>query len=368
MLLKPNQDDSFADFLKARDRLAARLRHLASRTDAVEQLASRAATAYQSPVSTRAPDVVFVPTPHYIVEAMLKLAAVKKEDIIYDLGSGDGRLVITAAKLYGVKGTGIEINLQRIEESNENAKREGVENLVHFVNQDLFEANFRDATVVTLYLLPAMNLRLRPKLWSELKPGTRIVSHSFDMGDWQAERKIDVDGRVLSRWTIPGSAEPGNELLITNSNSMGACDSHASKGEECIMPDHNFEDLFKARDRLVARLQKRTRRPHEVAPEERQAQLASAAARLQEVVRAKEEAAQRYDDEIRHYAELVKKLETEVAEDQSRAAVQENKAERVDEPPRKEKEDPADAARAEPVRGQAKPRKRAEKKSPRAKR
>ena len=115
---------------------------------------------------------------------MLKLGDVKKGDILYDLGSGDGRIVVTAAKLYGVKGTGIDIDPKRIQEANENAKKEGVENLVRFLNQDLFESDFHDATIVTMYLLPGINLKLRPKLWKELKPGTRIVSHSFDMGDW----------------------------------------------------------------------------------------------------------------------------------------------------------------------------------------
>ncbi len=154
---------------------------------------------------TRSPDVPFVPTPQNVVEAMLKLGEVKKGDILYDLGSGDGRLVITAAKLYGVKGTGIDIDPKRIEESNANAKKEGVENLVKFVNRDLFESDFHDATIITLYLLPGINLKLRPKLWKELKPGTRIVSHSFDMGDWQAQKQIDVDGRVLYFWTIPAT-------------------------------------------------------------------------------------------------------------------------------------------------------------------
>lgn len=134
---------------------------------------------------------------------MLKLAEVKKGDILYDLGSGDGRLVVTAAKLYGVRGTGIDIDPRRIEESNANAKKEGVDNLVKFINKDLFEADFHDASVITLYLLPGINLKLRPKLWKELKPGTRIVSHSFDMGDWQPQKKIDVDGRILYFWTIP---------------------------------------------------------------------------------------------------------------------------------------------------------------------
>lgn len=163
-------------------------------------------SAQQTAAPTRSPDVPFVPTPQNVVEEMLKLAEVKKGDILYDLGSGDGRLVITAAKLYGVRGTGIDIDPKRVEEANANAKEAGVDKLVRFVNQDLFESNFRDASVITLYLLPSINLKLRPKLWSELKPGTRIVSHSFDMGDWQAEKQKDVEGRVLYYWTIPKQA------------------------------------------------------------------------------------------------------------------------------------------------------------------
>jgi|SRR5436190_3715935 len=164
-----------------------------------------AVLAQEAATRARTPDVPFVPTPQHVVEAMLKLADVKKGDVLYDLGSGDGRMVITAAKIYGVKGTGIDIDPQRIKEANENAKKEGVENMVRFVNQDLFEADFHDATVVTLYLLPGINLKLRPKLWKELKPGTRIVSHSFDMGDWEPQKKTDVDGRILYFWTIPAN-------------------------------------------------------------------------------------------------------------------------------------------------------------------
>ena len=164
------------------------------------------AIAQETATRSRTPDVPFVPTPQPVVEAMLKLADVKKGDILYDLGSGDGRMVITAAKLYGVKGTGIDIDPQRIEEANANAKKESVENMVKFLNQDLFEADFHDASVITLYLLPGINLKLRPKLWSDCKAGTRIVSHSFDMGDWQPEKKIEVDGRNLYYWTIPAKA------------------------------------------------------------------------------------------------------------------------------------------------------------------
>jgi hypothetical protein len=164
-----------------------------------------AAYAQQAAAPSRSPDVPFVPTPQNVVEAMLKLGGVKKGDVLYDLGSGDGRLVITAAKLYGVRGTGIDIDPKRIEEANANAKQAGVTNLVQFKNQDLFESNFSDATVITLYLLPGINLKLRPKLFKETKPGTRIVSHSFTMGDWKPEKQEDVEGRNIYLWTIPST-------------------------------------------------------------------------------------------------------------------------------------------------------------------
>lgn len=125
----------------------------------------------------RMPDVIFVPTPQEVVEDMLRLANVRKGDVLYDLGSGDGRIPVTAARLYGVRGVGIDIDPERVREARENAKRNGVENLVQFRQQDLFEADFREATVVTLYLLPDLNLKLQPRLLAQLRPGTRIVSH-----------------------------------------------------------------------------------------------------------------------------------------------------------------------------------------------
>jgi len=152
----------------------------------------------------REPDVIYVPTPTAVVAAMLKVAKVGKGDIVYDLGSGDGRIVISAVKDFGAtRGTGIDINPVRIQEANDNAKKAGVTDRVQFLNQDLFETNFSEATVVTLYLLPSLNLKLRPKLMAELKPGTRIVSHSFDMGDWAPEQTVDVDGSKVYFWTIP---------------------------------------------------------------------------------------------------------------------------------------------------------------------
>src|SRR5215472_7462158 len=156
------------------------------------------------------PEVPYVPTTNDAVKAMLTLADVKKTDIVYDLGCGDGRIVIAAAKSYGAHGVGIDINPERIREATANAKKEGVEGLVRFEQNDLFKADFRDATVVTLFLLPKVNLRLRPRLLRELKPGTRVVSNTFDMGDWKLEREQTLDGETdygLSHkfflWIIP---------------------------------------------------------------------------------------------------------------------------------------------------------------------
>lgn len=163
--------------------------------------AEQAAT--QAPL--RSPDVIFVPTPPEVVAAMLKAAKVGKGDIVYDLGSGDGRIPIAAVKDYGAaRATGIDIDPQRIKEATANLKASGITgDRVRFLNQDLFTTDISDATVVTLYLLPSLNLKLIPKFMKELKPGTRIVSHSFDMGDWVPEQTVDVDGRKVYFWTMP---------------------------------------------------------------------------------------------------------------------------------------------------------------------
>ncbi|HVF29248.1 MAG TPA: class I SAM-dependent methyltransferase [Pyrinomonadaceae bacterium] len=158
----------------------------------------------QEAAQPRTPDVIYVPTPPEVVEAMLKVANVGKDDVLYDLGSGDGRIPVTAAQKYGVRrAVGIDIDPQRIKEANDNAKAAGVTDRVTFRNEDLFQANFSEATVVTLYLLDSLNEKLRPKLLRELKPGTRIVSHAFRMGDWQPEKTLEVDGRTVYFWTIP---------------------------------------------------------------------------------------------------------------------------------------------------------------------
>jgi SAM-dependent methyltransferase len=157
----------------------------------------------------RTPDVPYVPTSQQLVVEMLKLANVTSADTVYDLGCGDGRIVITAAKEFGAHAVGVDINPERIQDAKENAREAGVGDKVKFVEGDLFTVNIRPATVVTLYLLPSVNLRLRPRLLSELKPGTRVVSHSFDMGDWNPDKVVDAAGGRLYCWVIPKPPEKG---------------------------------------------------------------------------------------------------------------------------------------------------------------
>lgn len=158
----------------------------------------------QTSAPLRSPDVIYVPTPQNVVEAMLTMANVKPGDIVYDLGSGDGRIPITAVQKFGAaRAIGIDIDPQRIKEANENAQKANVTGKVLFLNQDLFASNISEATVVTLYLLPSLNEKLRPKLLTELRPGTRIVSHAFAMGDWKPEKTETVDSRTIYYWTIP---------------------------------------------------------------------------------------------------------------------------------------------------------------------
>ncbi len=161
-------------------------------------------TAAQTPAAAaRTPDVVYVPTPQAVVDAMLAMAKVKDTDVVYDLGCGDGRIPITAASKHGARGVGIDIDPRRIEEANQNAKAAGVTGKVAFLQQDLFESDIKDATVVTLYLLPSLNLKLMPKLQKELKPGTRIVSHAFDMGtDWPPDERGEAEGKSYFLWII----------------------------------------------------------------------------------------------------------------------------------------------------------------------
>ncbi|BAU10122.1 hypothetical protein LEP3755_06020 [Leptolyngbya sp. NIES-3755] len=163
------------------------------------------ATTAQSP--TPQLDVPYVPTPEAVVDAMLKVAKVGKNDVLLDLGSGDGRIPITAAKRFGTRGFGVDIDPERIKEANANAKKEGVTDLVQFAQQDLFKTDLTKATVITLYLLPRINLQLRPQLL-KLKPGTRIVSHAFDMGDWKPDQVVSVNGTNVYFWTVPKTIPP----------------------------------------------------------------------------------------------------------------------------------------------------------------
>lgn len=186
-------------------------------TTTAQESSPATTTAQQSPTDTPTDpvkrDVVYLPTPQVVVDKMLELGKVTKDDVLYDLGSGDGRIPITAAKKYGARGVGVEIDPKLIQESQENAKKAGVADKVKFIQQDLFKTDFKEATVMTLYLLPQLNEKLRPKLFQELKPGTRVISHDFNMGEWQPEQvvKMDVNGRehLVYVWRIPEKA-PAN--------------------------------------------------------------------------------------------------------------------------------------------------------------
>jgi SAM-dependent methyltransferase len=167
-----------------------------------------------------AQDVPYVPTPYPVVEEMLAVANVNKNDIVYDLGCGDGRIVVTAAKKFGARGIGIDSNPQRIEESIQNAATNGVTDLVEFKQQDLFKTDLSEATVVTLYLLTHINKKLRPILFEQLKPGTRIVSHAFDMGEWKPEETREVDGRTIYFWRIPENVSGRWELKSSNGGGV----------------------------------------------------------------------------------------------------------------------------------------------------
>jgi hypothetical protein len=181
---------------QAGSRAAARGRHSARR-------------AAQARKPARRPDVIFVPTPEETVAEMLRLAGLKAGDVLYDLGSGDGRIPIAAAREYGVRAVGVEIDPKLVAEATEAARAAGVSHLVTFRQENLFRADFREASVVTLYLSDRLNLLLRPKLLRELRPGTRIISHDFRMGDWRPEQTVRVPWKSLYRtvyvWTVPRS-------------------------------------------------------------------------------------------------------------------------------------------------------------------
>lgn len=161
-----------------------------------------------SSADTIGADVPYVPTPQPVVDRMLEMAEVDENDVVYDLGSGDGRIVIRAAETYGSRGVGIEIDPERVQDARENAEEAGVSDLVEFRQGDLFEADISEATVVTLYLLPTVNLELRPLLFEQLRPGTPVVSHGFDMDAWEPDETDTVDANRIYRWTIPEEIPP----------------------------------------------------------------------------------------------------------------------------------------------------------------
>jgi len=186
-----------------------------------------------APAPKRTPDVIYVPTPPEIVRQMLDVARVTRNDVIYDLGSGDGRIVVEAARRYGAQGTGIDINPERIREANANARKAGVTGRVRFLEQDLFETDISPATVVTLYLLPSLNVKLRPTLFKTLRPGTRVVSHDFDMGDWQADSTMRVSSETRGTstvyyWVLPANVA-GRWTVEVNGGSGGAAGGSAAQ-------------------------------------------------------------------------------------------------------------------------------------------
>ena len=158
------------------------------------------------------PDVIFEPTPQRSVEAMLDAAGVGPDDVVYDLGSGDGRIVVTAARRHGARGVGIDIDPARVEEGRERARRHGVDGRVRFLQSDLFEADISEASVVTLYLLEKLNARLRPRLLEQLRPGSRVVSYRFTMGDWEPDLLTRAGARNIYMWVIPAPVEGRWEL------------------------------------------------------------------------------------------------------------------------------------------------------------
>ncbi len=185
-------------------------------------------------------DVPYIPTSPEVVEAMLKLGDVKKGDVVYDLGCGDGRIVVTAAQKYEARGTGVDISPERVREAEENARRAGVSGRAHFIEQNLFSTDFREATVVTLYLLPELNLRLRPKLLRDLRAGARIVSHRFDMGDWKPDKVVVVNGESVYLWIVTQRAKsqfasagmpiPAGQSMLPGNSTGSAAPGSAREG------------------------------------------------------------------------------------------------------------------------------------------
>jgi len=178
-----------------------------TRARAVALLAAVALVSACVAVPSGTPDILYVATPEEVGRAMLELAAVRRDDVVYDLGSGDGRLVIAAARRFGARGVGVELDAKLVQDSREAALKAGVSDRTQFLWQDIFQTDIAPATVVTVYLRQDVNLKLRPKLLRELRPGSRVVSHDFDMGDWRPDRTVRVKGpareHVLYLWTVP---------------------------------------------------------------------------------------------------------------------------------------------------------------------
>ncbi|MGB3758401.1 MAG: methyltransferase domain-containing protein [Rivularia sp. (in: cyanobacteria)] len=195
--------------------------------------------------SQREPDVINVSTPQEIVDEMLELAKVTKNDVIYDLGSGDGRIPITAAQKYNARGVGIDINPERIKEANANARYNGVTNRVKFLQQDLFTSDMSEATVVTLEGQPELNLKLRPQLLERLKPGTRILSHAFDMGEWKPNRVVQTKrGTRIYLWVVPEEI-PANvrSNILENSSQFAPGYIHLINRLRMNNDVEEFEDI-----------------------------------------------------------------------------------------------------------------------------
>jgi ribosomal protein L11 methylase PrmA len=185
--------------------LAAGLAMVLARPDFRQPGAGSAAQAQDSAFESKK-IVPFVPTPQVVVDRMIELAGVKKGDVVYDLGSGDGRIVITAAK-NGARAVGFEIDGNLVKESRENIKKAGVEKLAEIRQADILTVDLSPASVITMYLLPDVNLKLRPNILNQMKPGSRVVSHAFDMGDWKPDRTESVDGRTVYLWTVPAKGK-----------------------------------------------------------------------------------------------------------------------------------------------------------------
>lgn len=185
-----------------------------TRRSVLAGLAAAATPALAQPESSPRLDVPYVPTPQEVVDRMLEIAKVSGKDFVMDIGCGDGRMLVTAASKFGARGRGVDLNPQRIKEANANAQKANVADKVTFEVKNLFDTSIKDADVLAMYLLPSVNLQLRPRILDEMKPGSRIVSHSFDMGDWDADLRDQVNYSRIYHWIVP--AKIGGKWIITD--------------------------------------------------------------------------------------------------------------------------------------------------------